>query len=77
MAGSDQIQGIKLTETDTTTYGNTDVLLGSDSEGNPQTINLLGPIVGMKGSYELDFDSLQFYIDEDYCHRSSINDFTL
>lgn len=31
----------------------------------------------MKGSYELDFDSLQFYIDEDYCHRSYVNDFPL
>ena len=77
LAGSDQIQGIKLVETDTTTYVQTETLLGSESQGNPKEIHLNGPIVGFSITYQLDIDSLQFWIDSTYCYRSAINAFQL
>ena len=54
-----------------------EILLGSDSQGNPQTIHLTGPLIGLRLSYQLDIDSLQFYIDSDFCYRSAIHAFNL
>ena len=49
-------------------------MLGVEIASNPFfVIHLNGPIVGVRGSYQLDFDSLQFYVDIDYCYRSAIN----
>ena len=47
--------------------------MGSDSEGNGQEIHLDGPIVGLYGSYSLELDGLNFYVDKTYCSRSQIN----
>ena len=77
LAGDDQIQGLKLKETETTTYTYTEHLLGSDSASNPIELHLRGPIVGFLVSYMMEFDGLTFDIDTTYCYRSQINSMNL
>ena len=63
-----------VTDTSSSDYATTEHVLGVEIASNPFfVIHLNGPIVGVRGSYQLDFDSLQFYVDIDYCYRSSIN----
>lgn len=76
LANSDQIQGLILVET-AADYSITEYTLGSTSQNNPKTIYLDGPIIGVYGTYQLEFDGLQFYADKNYCYRSQINAFNL
>lgn len=76
IAGSGQIQGLKLLET-AADYTTTEHLIGSDSENDPISLHLNGPIIGFYGSYLLELDGLNFYVDTTYCYRSQINAFNL